>query len=147
MNDGQHAGQRRYGWIWWAVGGVFLCGVLVGIAVTQGYHHYKRQHRGEQSLARMKPRVLNHLTHQLRLTDEQVRAIEPLVSHAETELLQLRMAQQPRVEEIVATTTAAINATLSPEQQHKLDELSRTLQQRWDKDRDYVRQLQPGTHP
>lgn len=126
---------------------MFLCGILVGGVATEEFHDYKRQHRDEQSLARMKPRVLRHLTHNLHLTDEQVRAVEPLVAQAEAELLQLRMAQQPRVAEVVARTAGAIKTTLHPEQQRIFDELLRTFQQRWDRDRAYVQQRMAEPRP
>ena len=147
MNEGLGPTQRKHWRVWGMVFVVFFCGILVGIAAMHEYLEYKRQHREASGLARMKPQVLNHLKHDLHLTDEQVRAIEPLMSQAEAELLQLRMAQQPRVEEIVGRTAATIKSTLSPEQQRPFEEILQTLQQRWDKDRAYAQQHLAGPRP
>lgn len=132
--------------IWTAVGVVFLCGLLVGIVATKAYDDYKQQQRWENGLAGLKPRVIKHLTRELHLSAEQQRAIEPIVSEAEGELLLLRMAQQPRVDETVSRTIEALKIKLTPEQQSKLDELYQHLQRRWDSDREYVRGLPQGGH-
>ena len=142
MRDGQHESRSRYWRIWGGVAVVFLCGLLVGIVATRAYHDYQRQHKWQQGLAGMKPRLMQHLTRELHLSAEQQRLIEPIVTQAEGELLRLRMAQQPHIEESLSSTTEAIKTKLSVEQQHQLDELYRRLQRRWDSDREYVRRLQ-----
>jgi hypothetical protein len=121
---------------------VFSCGLLVGIVATQAYHDYQRQQKGERGLTGIKQRVMRHLNEELRLSVEQQRAIEPLMTRAERELLSLRMAQQPRVDEILSETIRGLKGTLNPDQQQRLDELYRKLQQRWESDREYVRRLQ-----
>jgi Spy/CpxP family protein refolding chaperone len=147
MIDGQRAQQRRDWRIWGGILVVFVCGVLVGTVATGAYHNYERQHRWEQGLAGMKPRVMKHLTHELRLSDDQRHAFETIVSQAEAELLHLRVAQQPKVDEIVVNTTEKLKNRLTPEQQSKLDELYSNLQKRWASDRAYAQQLQSGMRP
>lgn len=140
--------RRRTDWrIWGGVLTVFVCGLLVGTVATSAYHNYERQHRWEQGLAGMKPRVMKHLTHELHLSEDQRQAVHVIVSQAETELLQLRVAQQPHVDEVLARTIDALKAKLAPEQQTKLDEQFQNLQKRWALDRAYAQQLQSGTHP
>jgi hypothetical protein len=141
MSDSQ---SPTRGGNWRILGGlavVFLCGLLVANVATTAYHDYKGQKKWEQGLAGLKPRVMKHLASELGLSAEQQRAFESIVTQAEGELLRLRMAQQPRVEETVSRTIEALKTKLSPEQQGKLDELYRQLQRRWDSDREYVRGL------
>lgn len=144
MIDGQRAQKWR---IWGGVLVVFVCGLLVGTVATGAYHNYERQHRWEQGLAGMKPRVMKHLTHELNLSDEQRRAADVIVSQAEAELLRMRLAQQPRVEEIFVKTTETLKTSLNSDQQSKLDELYKNLQKRWASDRAYAEQLRSGTPP
>jgi hypothetical protein len=127
--------------VWTGVGVVFVCGLLVGTVATTLYDNYKSQQKWEQGLAGLKNRVMRHLTQELRLTAEQQRAIEPILSQAENELLRLRIAQQPQVDATAAKTIDAIKTKLTAQQQTKMDEIYRRLQRRWDSDREYVRGL------
>lgn len=145
MIDGQRAQQRRDWRIWGGVLVVFVCGLLVGTVATSAYHNYERQHRWEQGLAGMKPRVMKHLTRELHLSEDQRQAVDVIVSQAEAELLQLRVAQQPHVDDVLVRTTEALKAKLTPEQQTKLDEQYKNLKKRWASDRAYAQQLQSGT--
>ncbi|HTK87584.1 MAG TPA: hypothetical protein VL329_07620 [Nitrospiraceae bacterium] len=147
MIDGQRAQQRRDWRIWGGILVVFVCGVLVGTVATGAYHNYERQHRWEQGLAGMKPRVMKHLTHELHLSDDQRRTFDVIVSQAEAELLHLRIAQQPHVDKVLVRTIAELKGTLTPEQQTKLDEQYNSLQKRWTSDRAYAQQLQSELRP
>lgn len=144
MSDSQSPTRGRDLRVLGGLAVVFLCGLLVANVATTAYHDYKGQKKWELGLAGLKPRVMKHLTSELSLSAEQRRAIEPIVTQAEGELLRLRMAQQPRVEETMSRTIEALRTKLGPEQQGKLDELYRKLQRRWDSDREYVRGLPPG---
>src|SRR5438067_13261661 len=108
MIDGPRAQQRRDWRIWSGVLVVFVCGLLVGTVATTAYHNYERQHRWEQGLAGMKPRVMKHLTHELRLSDAQRSAFDVIISRAEAELLHLRIAQQPHVDDVLIRTLDAL---------------------------------------
>jgi hypothetical protein len=90
----------------------------------------------------MKPRVMKHLTQELHLSEDQRQAVEVIVSQAEAELLQLRVAQQPHVDEVLIRTTEALKGRLTLDQQTKLDEQYQHLKLRWASDRAYVHRLQ-----
>jgi hypothetical protein len=147
MMNGQRAQQRRDWRIWGGVLVVFVCGLLVGTVATSAYYNYERQHRWEQGLAGMKPRVMKHLTRELHLSEDQRQAVDVIVSQVEVQLLQLRLAQQPHVDDLLKRTIEALKAKLTPEQQIQLDEQFKNLQKRWASDRAYVQQLQSATHP
>ena len=138
MNDGHTLASLKHWRVWSGIAVVFVCGLLVGNIATTAYDNYKQQQKWDQGLSGLKQRVKNHLTRELHLSVEQQLAIEPILSRTEAELLHLRMAQQPRVEEAVTRTTTALKAKLSPEQQTKFDKLYHRLQQRWESDRKYV---------
>ena len=142
MTEVQILASTKQGRIWTAVAVVFLCGLLVGIVATKAYDDYQQQQKWENGLAGPKPRLIKHLTRELHLTAEQQRAIEPILTQAERELLRLRIAQQPQVDATIAKTTEALRPQLTPQQQSKLDELAGKLQRRWDSDREYVHRLQ-----
>jgi hypothetical protein len=147
MIGGLHVQERRVWQIWAGVLVVFVCGLLVGTVATSAYHTYERQHRWEQGLAGMKPRVMKHLTRELHLSEEQRQVVEMIVSQAESQLLHLRVAQQPHVDDVLVGTMEALKGNLTPDQQIKLDEQFKNLQKRWASDRAYVQQLQSGTRP
>jgi hypothetical protein len=147
MIEGQRVQQRRDWRIWGGVLVVFVCGLLVGTVATSAYHNYERQHRWDQGLAGMKPRVMKHLTHELHLSDDQRQAVDEIVSQAEAELLHLRVAQQPHVDEVLVRTMGALKGKLTPDQQTKLDVQFQNLKKRWALDRAYVQQLPSGTRP
>jgi len=144
ISDGQTLSSMKHWRVWSGIAVVFVCGLLVGNIATTAYDNYKQQQKWEQGLAGLKQRVRNHLSRELHLSVEQQLAIEPILSQAEAELLQLRMAQQPRVEETVTRTTTTLRAKLNPQQQSKLDELYRRLERRWESDQNYVRGLPHG---
>jgi len=127
--------------IWSGLAVVFLCGLLLGIVSVTTYEESQRQHKWERGLAGLKPRAMKHLTRELNLSAEQQQQIEPILKQAETELLRLRMAQQPRVDEVLDRTRTTLKLQLNPDQQEKLEALYARLQQRWDRDRQYVQQL------
>jgi hypothetical protein len=126
---------------------VFLCGVLVGMVGTDIYRDQQQQQRWQQGLAALKPRVMRNLTDELNLSAEQQHAVRTIVSQAERELLGLRIAQQPQVDDIMERTTNRLKTKLTPEQHRKLEELYRTLQARWGADREYLRTLPVGETP
>lgn len=119
---------------------LFIAGVLSGIAGTSIYHKYEREHRAEGGPAAQHDRIMNRLTHELALTDEQQAAIEPIVTRTHVAILELRFAHQAELETILTNGMADLKAKLSPEQQTHLDEMYARLKQRWIKSRDYLEQ-------
>ena len=81
---------------------------------------------------------MKRLTQELSLTPTQQVDIEPIVSRAHVEILQLRFLHQPEVEQALTKGVAEIKTKLSAEQQAKLDELYAKLQRRWQVSRDYL---------
>lgn len=85
---------------------------------------------------------MKRLTQELGLSATQQAAVEPIVARAYVELLRLRVSHQPDVDRVLDLGIQELKATLSPEQQVKLDGLHAQLQQRWRMTREYVRQAQ-----
>ena len=133
--------------IWGGVAVVFLCGVLVGGVGANIYRDQQQQQRWQQGLASLKPRVMRTLTDELSLSPEQQGTVLAIVSQAERELLELRVAQQPRVDEVMARAADLVKTAMRPDQQAKLDDLYRRLQARWAADREYLKTLPPVTIP
>jgi hypothetical protein len=85
---------------------------------------------------------MNRLTHELALTPAQQADIEPMISRTHVEILQMRFAHQPEVEQALTQGMAEIKTKLSVEQQEKLDGLYAKLQRRWQVSRDYLHTTQ-----
>lgn len=126
------------GKLWGALVVLFVAGALTGIAGTILYHHYEQEDRWERGPAGKHERIMKRLTHELSLTPAQRADIEPIVSRAHLEILQLRFSHQPEVEQALTHGMAEIKTKLSAEQQAKLDELYAKLQRRWQISRDYL---------
>ena len=130
------------GKLWGGLVVLFVAGVLTGIAGTTLYHQYEQEHRWERGPAAKHERIMKRLTHELTLTPAQQADIESIVSRTHVEILQLRFAHQPEVEQALTHGIAEIKVTLSGEQQAKLDELYAKLQRRWQVSREYLHTTQ-----
>ena len=117
---------------------LFCAGALTGIAGTTLYHQNEQEQRWERGPAAKHERIMNRLTQELSLTPAQQADIEPMVRRAHVEILQLRFAHQPEVEQALTQGMTEIKTKLSAEQQAKLDELYAKLQRRWQVSRDYL---------
>jgi hypothetical protein len=117
---------------------LFIAGALTGIAGTTLYHQYEQEYRWERGPAAKHERIMKRLTHELTLTPAQQADIEPMISRTHVEILQLRFAHQPEVEQALTQGMAEIKTKLSGEQQEKLDGLYAKLQRRWQVSRDYL---------
>jgi len=126
------------GKLWGALAVLFCAGTLTGIAGTTLYHQYEQEQRWERGPAAKHERIMKRLTQELSLTPTQQVDIEPIVSRAHVEILQLRFLHQPEVEQALTKGVAEIKTKLSAEQQAKLDELYAKLQRRWQVSRDYL---------
>jgi hypothetical protein len=130
------------GKLWGGLVVLFLAGALMGIAGATLYHQYEQEHRWERGPAAKHERIMKRLTHELALTPAQQADIEPIVSRTHVNILRLRFSHQPEVEQVLTQGMAEIKATLSGEQQAKLDGLYARLQRRWQVSRDYLRAVQ-----
>lgn len=126
------------GKLWGGLVVLFLAGALMGIAGTTLYNQYEQEHRWERGPASKHERIMKRLTHELALTPAQQADIEPMISRTHVEILQLRFAHQPEVEQALTQGMTEIKTKLSVEQQEKLDELYVKLQRRWKISRDYL---------
>jgi hypothetical protein len=126
------------GKLWSALAVLFCAGTLTGIAGTTLYYQHEQEQRWERGPAAKHERIMKRLTQELSLTPTQQVDIEPMVSRAHVEILQLRFLHQPEVEQALTKGVAEIKTKLSAEQQAKLDELYAKLQRRWQVSRDYL---------
>ena len=126
------------GKLWGGLVVLFIAGTLTGIAGTTLYHQYEQEHRWERGPAAKHERIMKRLSHELTLTPAQQADIEPMISRTHVEILQLRFAHQPEVEQALTQGMAEIKTKLSGEQQEKLDGLYAKLQRRWQVSRDYL---------
>jgi uncharacterized coiled-coil protein SlyX len=126
------------GKLWGALAVLFCAGALTGIAGTTLYHQHEQEQRSERGPAAKHDRIMKRLTQELSLTPAQQADIEPMVSRAHVEILELRFSHQPEVEQALTKGVTEIKTKLSAEQQAKLDELYAKLQRRWQVSRDYL---------
>ena len=130
------------GKLWGGLVVLFIAGTLTGIAGTTLYHQYEQEHRWERGPAAKHEQIMKRLSHELTLTPAQQADIEPMISRTHVEILQLRFAHQPEVEQALTQGMAEIKTKLSGEQQEKLDGLYAKLQRRWQVSRDYLHTTQ-----
>jgi hypothetical protein len=130
------------GKLWTGLIVLFLAGTLTGVVGTCLYHQYERGRRGDAGPAARQARIMTRLTQSLGLTPAVQREVEPIVSRAYVDILQLQVQHQPEVEAIVTRSMADLKTKLSTEQQAQLDALYAQLQRRWELSRDYVRTTQ-----
>ncbi len=130
------------GKLWGGLVVLFIAGVLTGITGTTLYHQNEQEHRWERGPAAKHEHIMKRLTHELALTPAQQADIEPMISRTHVEILQLRFAHQPEVEQALTQGMAEIKTKLSVEQQEKLDGLYAKLQRRWQVSRDYLHTTQ-----
>ena len=123
---------------------------MTGAAGTSLYWQYEQEHRSEQGPAARQERLMKKLIHDLSLDRAQEADLKPIVERTHRELLRLRFHHQPEVEQILMEGMTEMKASLSPEQQTKLDALYARLRGRWDKSRDFLsggEQAQPSARP
>ena len=96
---------------------VFLAGGMTGafIAASQTHHLFFGPYRGAIS-----DRMRHRLSAQLRLTDEQIAKISPIIDKTATQLETIRTETARRVHETFAEAHREMAADLTPEQRSKL---------------------------
>jgi Spy/CpxP family protein refolding chaperone len=96
---------------------VFLAGGMTGafIVASQTHHLFFGPYRGAIS-----DRIRHRLRTQLRLTDEQMAKISPIIDKTATQLETIRTETARRVHETFAEAHREIAADLTPEQRSKL---------------------------
>jgi hypothetical protein len=107
---------------------VFIAGGATGVFVTMSIAHrfmFAPHPHGFVAQA-----MKNRLKWQLRLTDQQMAKIEPIIDKTGAQLEQIRGETGKRVHEIIAQAHREIAPNLTPEQQQRLDQIT-ARQRRW----------------
>jgi len=105
---------------------VFLAGGATGIFVTVAVgHHFMFGHHVFAAQA-----MKNRLQWQLRLTDEQMAKISPIIEKTGTQLEEIRGDTGRRVREAIAQAHRDIAPILTPEQKERLQQMEQR-QRRW----------------
>ena|SRR5215471_2473933 len=107
---------------------VFMAGGATGVFMTMaiGHHFMFQQHPPGMAAQMMK----NRLRWQLKLTDDQMAKISPIVEKTGAQLEQIRGETGKRVREIIGQSHREISQYLTPEQQARLKEMEQR-QHRW----------------
>ena len=100
---------------------VFIAGGATGVFVTMATgHHFMFAPRPPGQTARM---MKNRLQWQLRLTDDQMTKISPIIDKTGAQLEQIRGDTGKRVRETIAEVHREISQYLTPEQQERLKQM------------------------
>ena len=106
---------------------VFLAGGATGVFVSAATaHHFFGAHQHGFAAQAMK----NRFQRQLKLTDEQLAKISPIIEKTGTQLEQIRGDTGRRVRDTIAEAHREIAPNLTPEQQQRLKEME-ARHRRW----------------
>jgi len=100
---------------------VFMAGGATGVFVTMaiGHHFLFAQHPPGMVAQSMK----NRLRWQLRLTDDQVAKISPIIDKAAVQLSEIRGDTGKRVRDVITESHREITQYLTPDQQQRLKQM------------------------
>jgi Spy/CpxP family protein refolding chaperone len=104
---------------------VFIAGGAAGVFLTMtiGHQFMFGQHPP------IGPAMKNRLRWELRLTDEQMAKISPIIDKTSAQLEELRGDTGKRVREVIAESHREITQYLTPEQQQRLKEMEERRRQ------------------
>src|SRR5438132_995716 len=120
---------------------VFLAGGATGVFVSGAMaHHFFGAHRHGFAAQAMKTR----LQWQLRLTDEQMTKISPIIEKTGAQLEQIRGDTGRRVRDTIAEAHREIAPVLTPEQQQRLQQMEER-RRRWFQHRQRPAPVSPAT--
>jgi Spy/CpxP family protein refolding chaperone len=110
--------------IWLVLVAVFVLGSVTGVALSGLYR--SRAAGGERSESREKAmhERFEKMRTELKLTDEQTKAVQAVIDETRNEYRALRTELRPRFEEPRQKARARIRALLTPEQQQKFDAMT-----------------------
>ena len=106
--------------MWLVLVAVFVLGSVTGVALTGLYRSRAAGDRPETREKAMHERFEKMRT-ELKLTDEQTKAVQAIIDETRTEYRALRTELRPRFEEPRQKARTRIRALLTPEQQQKFD--------------------------
>ena len=96
---------------------VFIAGGATGVFVTMAIGHHFLSPRPTGVVAQT---MKNRLRWQLRLTDDQMTKISPIVDKAAAQLTEIRGDTGKRVRDVITESHREISQYLTPEQQQRL---------------------------
>ena len=102
--------------MWLVLVAVFVLGSVTGVALTGLYR--SRAAGGERPNMHQR---FEKMRTELKLTDEQTKAVQGIIDETRTEYRALRTELRPRFEEPRQKARTRIRALLTPEQQQKFD--------------------------
>jgi len=107
--------------MWLVLVAVFVLGSVTGVALTGLYR--SRAAAGDRPETREKAmhERFEKMRTELKLTDEQTKAVQAVIDETRNEYRALRTELRPRFEEPRQKARARIRALLTPEQQQKFD--------------------------
>jgi Spy/CpxP family protein refolding chaperone len=106
--------------MWLVLVAVFVLGSVTGVALTGLYRSRAAGDRPETREKAMHERFEKMRT-ELKLTDEQTKAVQAIIDETRNEYRALRTELRPRFEEPRQKARTRIRALLTPEQQQKFD--------------------------
>jgi Spy/CpxP family protein refolding chaperone len=106
--------------MWLVLVAVFVLGSVTGAALTGLYRSRAAGERPEAREKAMHERFEKMRT-ELKLTDEQTKAVQAIIDQTRNEYRALRTELRPKFEEPRLKARTRIRALLSPEQQQKFD--------------------------
>src|SRR5256885_2225237 len=105
---------------------VFIAGGATGVFVTMAIGHHFLSPRPTGVVAQT---MKNRLRWQLRLTDDQMTKISPIVDKAATQLTEIRGDTGKRVRDVITESHREIAQYLTPDQQQRLKQMEQRRRQ------------------
>jgi excinuclease UvrABC ATPase subunit len=110
---------------------IFALGVVVGAVATGLFVRHRFSNFGFVRPDQAVSHIMGRLERELKLSEEQRHAIEPIVADGFTKMRALRARLTPEVEALVAETSQRIKQHLDAEQQRHLEEHYTEVMKRW----------------
>ncbi|MBS0633394.1 MAG: hypothetical protein JSS11_15905 [Verrucomicrobia bacterium] len=131
--------MRTSSWkVFFAFAGVFVAGGVCGVFV--GPWLMKPPARPPRPTAQQfATQMMDRLAKQLKLSDEQKAQISPIVQRAQDDMVTQRREHFSSVTRVTQQMNIDISAYLTPEQKAKLEEMSRKLRERVERERSELR--------
>ena len=130
--------------VWLVIVTVFVSGLVIGSVGTRSYVKHRVGGILHGGTAEVGKKIMNRLTTELDLTEQQTKEVGKIVEETQHKLQQLRAQYRPQMEQIINTGMANVKTKISPEQQKKLDGLYEKVKKRWDMRRGMGRGMKHG---
>ena len=117
--------------IWASIVALFVAGLLIGSAGTALYIKHVMDRIIDGGPPAVRRVVMNKLTRDLKLTDEQRGRVEKVVKATQDRLIQIRLRNEPLVYKVVQEGADEVKGYLDEGQRDKLDSLLEKARSRW----------------